>query len=62
VDITSSRSGYPTVKKLLGRGFTPDEVRHVTEMARRFKAIIALQPALDENYRNGIKATYPWPK
>jgi len=62
--------GYQVIKKwlsylekdLLGRGFTPDEVRHVTEMARRFKALIALQPALDENYRNGIKATYPWPK
>jgi hypothetical protein len=50
------------MKKLLGRGFTPDEVRHVTEMARRFKALITLQPALDENYRNGIKAIYPWPK
>jgi len=42
--------GYQVIKKWLSyrekvarQGFTPDEVRHVTEMARRFKALIALQ-------------------
>lgn len=62
--------GYQVIKKwlsyrekdLLGRGLTPDEVRYVTEMARRIAAIIAMQPALDDNYRQVIKATYPWPK
>ncbi len=51
--------GYQVIKKwlsyrekdLLGRGLTPDEVRYVTEMARRLAALIALQPSLDENYR-----------
>jgi hypothetical protein len=60
--------GYQVVKKwlsyrekpLLGRGLTIDEVRYVTEMVRRIAALVALQPALDENYRNVTKATYPW--
>ena len=51
--------GYQVIKKwlsyrekpLLGRGLTPDEVRYVTEMVRRLAALIALQSALDENYR-----------
>jgi hypothetical protein len=46
----------------LGRGLTPDEVRHVTEMARRLTALIALQPCLDGNYRDVTRATYPWRK
>jgi hypothetical protein len=58
--------GYQVIKKwlsyrekpLLGRGLTSEEVRYVTEMARRLAALIALQPALDENYRNICKATY----
>ena len=58
--------GYQVIKKwlsyrekgLLGRGLTPDEVRYVTEMARRLAALIAFQPVLDENYRNVSKATY----
>jgi SAM-dependent methyltransferase len=62
--------GYQVIKKwlsyrekpLLGRGLTPDEVRYVTEMARRLAALVALQPALDDNYRKVIKATYSWPK
>ncbi|MCX6564994.1 MAG: N-6 DNA methylase [Candidatus Aminicenantes bacterium] len=62
--------GYQVIKKwlsyrekpLLGRGLTSDEVRYVTETARRLAAIVALQPALDENYRQVIKATYAWPK
>ncbi|MHB8843945.1 MAG: type ISP restriction/modification enzyme [Nitrospirota bacterium] len=58
--------GYQVIKKwlsyrekpLLGRGLTPDEVRYVTEMARRLAALIILQTALDVNYRKVIKATY----
>jgi len=45
-----------------GRGLTLDEVRHVTEMARRLAAMVALQASLDDNYRKVIKATYSWPK
>ena len=55
--------GYQVIKKwlsyrekpLLGRGLTPDEVRYVTDMARRLTALIALQPSLDDNYREVIK-------
>ena len=62
--------GYQVIKKwlsyrekpLLGRGLTPDEVRYVTEMARRLAALIALQPSLDANYHEVAKATYPWVK
>jgi len=62
--------GYQVIKKwlsyrektLLGRGLTPEEVRYVTEMARRIAAIISLQPELDNNYRDVVKKTYPWPK
>jgi len=36
---------------LLGRGLTVAEVRYVTETARRIAALLALQPALDANYR-----------
>lgn len=61
--------GYQVIKKwlsyrekpLLGRALTPDEVRYVTEMARRLAALVALQPALDENYRRVIADTYAWP-
>ena len=50
--------GYQVIKKwlsyrekpLLGRGLTIEEVRYVTEMARRLAALVALQPALDESY------------
>jgi len=47
-------------KPLLGRGLTPDEVRYVTEMARRLSALIALQTSLDVNYREVIQTTYSW--
>jgi hypothetical protein len=47
-------------KPLLGRGLIPDEVRYVTEMARRLSALIALQTSLDANYREVIQKTYPW--
>ena len=60
--------GYQVIKKwlsyrekpLLGRGLTPDEVRYVTEMARRLAALIALQLSLDANYREVVQTTYPW--
>ena len=60
--------GYQVIKKwlsyrekpLLGRGLTSEEVRYVTEMARRITVLIDLQKALDDNYRDVIKATYPW--
>ena len=50
--------GYQVIKKwlsyreraLLGRGLTVDEARYVTEMTRRLTALLALHPALDENY------------
>lgn len=54
--------GYQVIKKwlsyrekpLLGRGLTVAEVRHVTETARRIAALLALQSALDENFRTAI--------
>jgi len=60
--------GYQVIKKwlsyrekpLLGRGLTPDEVRYVTETARRLAALIALQPALDDNYHDVIRSPYDW--
>jgi hypothetical protein len=62
--------GYQVIKKwlsyrekpLLGRGLTPDEVRYVTQMARRLAALIALQVSLDTNCREVAKATYEWAK
>ena len=50
--------GYQVIKKwlsyrekeLLKRSLTTDEVRYVTEMARRLAALLALQPDLDANY------------
>jgi hypothetical protein len=62
--------GYQVIKKwlsyrekpLLGRGLTPDEVRYLTEIARRLATLIAMQTSLDDNYRKVVKATYSWPK
>jgi hypothetical protein len=62
--------GYQVIKKwlsyrekpLLGRGLTPEEVRYVTEMARRLTVLVALRPSLDDNYRNVIRTTYLWAK
>ncbi len=50
--------GYQVIKKwlsyreksVLGRSMNAEEVREVTEMARRITALVLLQPALDENY------------
>jgi predicted helicase len=62
--------GYQVIKKwlsyrekpLLGRGLKPEEVRYVTEMARRIAALVSLRKDLDENYRAVTKSTYLWPK
>jgi hypothetical protein len=62
--------GYQVIKKwlsyrekpLLGRGLTSEEVRYVTEIARRLTVLVALQPSLDDNYRNVIRSTYLWMK
>jgi hypothetical protein len=60
--------GYQVMKKwlsyrereLLGRGLTLDEVREVTNMARRIAAILLLEPRLDANY-HAVKANcYDW--
>ncbi len=58
--------GYQVIKKwlsyrerdLLGRSLTMDEVREVSEMARRIAAILLLEPALDVNYQAVKAATY----
>ena len=50
--------GYQVIKKwlsyrekeLLGRSRNVDEVRYVTEVARRIAAILLLGPSLDANY------------
>jgi hypothetical protein len=60
--------GYQVIKKwlsyrekeLLGRGITKDEARHVTEMARRIAALVAMGPALDANYKAVKRNPHPW--
>ena len=62
--------GYQVMKKwlsyreraLLGRALTLEEVREVSNMARRIAAILLLEPALDESYRAVTAATYEWPR
>ena len=61
--------GYQVIKKwlsyreleLLGRALKPEEAREVMNMARRLMALVLLQPALDDNYRQVKAATYAWP-
>jgi hypothetical protein len=61
--------GYQVMKKwlsyreqsVLGRGLRPEEIREVTDMARRLAAILLLQPSLDANYQACKADTYPWP-
>jgi len=51
--------GYQVIKKwlsyrekpLLGRSLTIEEIRYVTEMARRIAALVGMCDALDQNYR-----------
>ena len=60
--------GYQVMKKwlsyrehdLLGRALTLDEIREVTNMARRIAAILLLEPALDANYRAVKEDCYDW--
>lgn len=60
--------GYQVIKKwlsyrereLLGRGISKDEARHVTEMARRIAALVAMGPALDANYEAVKRNPHPW--
>jgi Type ISP C-terminal specificity domain len=60
--------GYQVIKKwlsyrerkLLGRPLTKEEVRYVTEMARRIAAILLLEPALDENYHKAKEHAFNW--
>jgi predicted helicase len=60
--------GYQVIKKwlsyrekpLLGRSLKPEEVRYVTQMARRLAALIALQTSLDANYKEVKQNSYPW--
>jgi len=47
-------------KKVLGRSLTVEEVREVTNMARRLAAIILLQPQLNSNYQQVKESTYHW--
>jgi hypothetical protein len=62
--------GYQVIKKwlsyreqeLLGRALRIDEAREVMNMARRISAILLLQPALDENYREVKAHAYAWPR
>ncbi|NLE53569.1 MAG: DNA methyltransferase, partial [Lentisphaerae bacterium] len=62
--------GYQVIKKwlsyrektLLGRGLTIDEVRYVTDMARRIAALVDLHVSLDDNYRQTCTHIYPWQK
>ncbi len=60
--------GYQVMKKwlsyreadLLGRSLTMHEAREVTNMARRIAAILLLELALDENYREIKASVLPW--
>lgn len=60
--------GYQVMKKwlsyreheILGRDLKPDEVREVTNIARRIAAIVLLQPQLDANYRRIKDAAFDW--
>jgi hypothetical protein len=59
--------GYQVIKKwlsyrqyeILGRGLSIDEVREISNIARRIAAIIALYPALNRNYASVKSNTYP---
>lgn len=60
--------GYQVMKKwlsyrereLLGRALTLDEIREVTNMARRIAAILLLEPQLDANYRAVKENCFDW--
>ncbi len=60
--------GYQVIKKwlsyrareVLGRPLTTEEVREVTNMARRIAAIRLMEPALDANYLQCKSSTFQW--
>jgi hypothetical protein len=60
--------GYQVIKKwlsyrergLLGRSLTMEEVREVTNMARRLAAIVLMNPFLNNNYFQVKNSSYPW--
>ena len=60
--------GYQVIKKwlsyreekLLGRSLNIEEVREVTNIARRIAAIILLQPELDANYQTIKNSCFDW--
>ncbi len=62
--------GYQVMKKwlsyreqeLLKRSLTKEEVREVTNMARRIAAILLLEPALNTNYNTIKQSAYAWRK
>jgi len=61
--------GYQAIKKwlsyreedLLGRGLKPEEVRYVTEMARRLTVLLSPGCSPDENNRRVSRTTYALP-
>lgn len=61
--------GYQVMKKwlsyreskLLGRALTREEVRELTNTARRISALVLLEPVLDTNYQAVTQSTYLWP-
>jgi len=62
--------GYQVIKKwlsyreepLLGRPMKVEEVREVTNIARRIAAILLLEPELNANYEAVKADTHDWPK
>jgi len=62
--------GYQVLKKwlsyreqaLLGRALRVEEAREFTNIVRRIAALLLLQPALDENYRQVKAETWEWAK
>jgi hypothetical protein len=61
--------GYQALKKwlsyresaILGRALTKDEAREFTHIVRRVAALIALEPALNDNYQKTVEGSYAWP-
>jgi len=53
-------TGADLRRALLGRDLKPEEVREVSDMARRIAAILLLQPALDGNYLAVKGDTWEW--
>lgn len=62
--------GYQVIKKwlsyrereVLGRPLTTEEVREVTNMARRIAALRLMEPALDANYAHCKSNAFQWAK